>query len=243
MGQKAAVITGAGHGIGRGIAEALLAAGYGLVIGEKDPARVKAAQKWFLGQRVSVLKTDVSREPDVRRLAAAAKSEFGGADVLVCNAAISDPKNAPVTRLTLADWNLRLAVNLTSVFLCTKHLAPLLKKRSGSIINISSTRSLMSEANSEAYAASKGGMEALTHALAISLGPEVRVNAIRPGWIDTVGEKLSKKANEQHPVGRVGVVSDIASLVVYLASDAAKFITGQAFTVDGGMTRKMVYED
>jgi NAD(P)-dependent dehydrogenase (short-subunit alcohol dehydrogenase family) len=127
---------------------------------------------------------------------------------------------------------------------------PGLRERRGSIVNISSTRALQSEPNCEAYAAAKGGILALTHALAISLGPEIRVNAICPGWIETgdMQKASTRRAvqhsdadREQHPVGRVGVPGDIAATVAFLASPEAGFITGQHIAVDGGMTRKMIY--
>jgi NAD(P)-dependent dehydrogenase (short-subunit alcohol dehydrogenase family) len=241
---KAAVVTGAAKGIGLGVAEALLAAGYGVVLADRDAAALKACQATLTGHaHVDFAQCDVSDEPSVRRLVSRAVKRFGGLDLLVSNAAIADPVSGPVTELSLADWDRRLRVNLTSVFLCAKHAAPHLRARRGSIINMSSTRALMSEKNTEAYAAAKGGIDALTHALAISLGPDVRVNAIRPGWVDTHGESLGKKAHAQHPVGRVGGVADIAATVCFLASEGAGFITGQCLTVDGGMTRKMIYED
>lgn len=244
MQKKSAIVTGGAQGIGRGIAEALLLAGYGVVIADRDASALKACKKSIAGQgQVVFVKTDVSKEPDVRRMMTAAVTAFGGLDLIVCNAALSNPKNTPVARLTLADWHRTLSVNLTSVFLCAKHAAPLLSKRNGAIVNISSTRALMSEPNTEAYAATKGGVDALTHALAISLGPRVRVNGIRPGWINTRDEKLSKRALAQHPAGRVGTSADISGLVIYLASEQAGFVTGQMFNVDGGMTHKMIYED
>jgi NAD(P)-dependent dehydrogenase (short-subunit alcohol dehydrogenase family) len=139
----------------------------------------------------------------------------------------------------LQAWNRRIAVNLTGVFLMTKHCTPHLRRAKGSIVNIGSTRALQSEPNTEAYTASKGGVVALTHALAMSLGPQVRVNCISPGWI--AKRKLRKKDHAQHPVGRAGRPEDIGEMVAFLISDAAGFITGQNFVVDGGMTRKMIY--
>jgi NAD(P)-dependent dehydrogenase (short-subunit alcohol dehydrogenase family) len=133
-----------------------------------------------------------------------------------------------------------------------KYCAPYLKKNKGSIVNIASTRALQSEANTEAYSASKGGIVALTHALSVSLGPEVRVNCVSPGWIETRDWKKQSKREEvrhtrtdelQHPAGRVGRPDDIASLVDYLCSGEAGFITGANFVVDGGMTRKMIYSE
>jgi len=129
---------------------------------------------------------------------------------------------------------------------------PHLRQSRGSIVNMASTRALQSEPNSEAYAASKGGLLALTHSLAISLGPDVRANSISPGWIDVRAwqahapanpEPLSATDHNQHPSGRVGTPEDIAAMVAYLVSPEARFVTGQNFVVDGGMTRKMIYED
>jgi len=122
-----------------------------------------------------------------------------------------------------------------------KHCVPQLRRHRGAIVNIASTRALQSEPDTEAYAAAKGGLVGLTHALAISLGPEVRVNCVSPGWI--ARESVRRKDHAQHPVGRVGHGEDIAGIVAYLLSDAAGFVTGQNFVVDGGMTKKMIYVD
>lgn len=171
-------------------------------------------------------------------------------DLLVNNAAIS--KNKSIEELTLAEWNEVLQTNLTAPFLLAKYAAPHLKKSHGQMINIASTRALMSEANTEAYSSSKGGLLSLTHALAVSLGPGVRVNAISPGWIDTRewlnSEKellppLTPENHLQHSAGRVGKPEDIANMVLYLANPENAFITGANFVIDGGMTRKMIYID
>ncbi|HAC30043.1 MAG TPA: oxidoreductase, partial [Marinobacter hydrocarbonoclasticus] len=151
----------------------------------------------------------------------------------------------------LEQWQRRMDVNLTGPFLVSKHAIPHLRKARGVIVNMASTRALQSEPDTEAYAATKGGLVALTHALAISLGPEIRVNCISPGWIDTrdwqgseqAVEPLSEADHQQHPAGRVGSPEDIASLVAYLISSEAGFVTGQNFVVDGGMTRKMIYHE
>lgn len=157
----------------------------------------------------------------------------------------------PPEELSLQEWQRVLEVNLTGPFLCSRAFAPLLRTRHGSIVNIASTRALMSEPHTESYAAAKGGLVALTHALALSLGPEVRVNCISPGWIDVTPwakrsrrhpQPLSRRDHAQHPAGRVGRPEDIAAMVLYLASDRAGFITGENIVIDGGMTRKMIYE-
>jgi len=133
-----------------------------------------------------------------------------------------------------------------------KHAVPHLRAARGVIVNIASTRALQSEPHTEAYSASKGGLVALTHALAISLGPDVRVNCVSPGWIDTRSwTKRSRRSSDplppedhaQHPAGRVGTPGDVAELVLYLISDRAGFVTGQNFVADGGMTRKMIYRE
>ena len=152
----------------------------------------------------------------------------------------------------LDDWNRMISTHLTGCFLCVKHASSYLRRACGAIVNIASTRAFQSEPNTEAYAAAKGGIVALTHALAISLGPDVRVNCIAPGWIDvrnwrkgirTPQPELRPIDHTQHPVGRVGKPEDIASLTAFLLSDQAGFLTGQTFAADGGMTRKMVYVD
>ncbi|HKJ95292.1 MAG TPA: SDR family oxidoreductase, partial [Gammaproteobacteria bacterium] len=149
-------------------------------------------------------------------------------------------------------WDRRLRVNLTGAFLGVKHAAAELRARGGAVVNVASTRALQSEPNTEAYAASKGGLLALTHALAVSLGPDVRVNAVSPGWIDTSASEsdpdphaadLGPRDHAQHPVGRVGRPQDVADTIAWLLSPSAGFVTAQNIVVDGGMTRRMIYED
>lgn len=249
MENKVAIITGGAQGLGKAIALSLLEQDMAVVIADCD----EEAGKEMLENRPSAgrlkfIRTDVAEESDIRRLTDESVKAFGGIDLLVNNAAIA--RGQPLAQLALSDWNRVLAVNLTGPFLCAKYMAPFLKERRGVIINIASTRAFMSEANTEAYSASKGGLVALTHALAISLGPEIRVNGISPGWIETQAwrkksarrvPRLSEADHKQHPAGRVGQPEDIASLVSYLASTGGSFITGANFVVDGGMTRKMIY--
>jgi NAD(P)-dependent dehydrogenase (short-subunit alcohol dehydrogenase family) len=228
--KKAALVTGAGRGIGRAIARLLEARGWRVVA-----ADLRASP----GGPGLFVRCDVSREPAVRACVRKAIERFGRLDALVNNAGIAGPVTGPVEKLALAEWNRRIGTNLTGPFLMAKHCAPHLRRARGAIVNIASTRALQSEPLTEAYAASKGGLVALTHALAMSLGPQVRVNCISPGWI--AHDKVRRKDHAQHPVGRVGRDEDIAEMVAFLLSQAAGFTTGQNFVVDGGMTRKMIY--
>jgi NAD(P)-dependent dehydrogenase (short-subunit alcohol dehydrogenase family) len=246
---KVAVVTGAGQGIGLCIAQEFLKCGASVIIAEhKAELEQKALAFLKAGDRAIFVPTDVSEESSVRHLVQQATEQFGRIDYLISNAAISLAPGDPIERLDYAQWQKVLNVNLSGAFLCAKHCKPELAKNRGAIVNIASTRALMSEADTEAYSATKGGLLALTHALAISLGPDVRVNCISPGWIVTDDyrhgqheTKLSDADHAQHPVGRVGKPEDIAAMAVYLCSDRAGFITGQNFVVDGGMTKKMVY--
>ena len=134
-----------------------------------------------------------------------------------------------------------LGTNLTSTFLLARAAEDMLRRAKGAIVTIASTRAQMSEPDTESYAASKGGLVALTHALAVSLGPDVRANCVSPGWIDVKGEALRPADHAQHPAGRVGRPADIAALVAWLVGPESGFVTGAEFVSDGGMTRKMIY--
>lgn len=250
-GSPVALVTGGGQGIGRVIAGELLGRGYRVAVVEIDgEARAEAERLLAARGEVLVIGGDVSDEGQVREAVALTAERFGGLDGLVNNAGVSQPGSGPLEQLSLERWNAVLATNLTGAFLCAKHAAPHLRQRRGAIVNIASTRALMSEPDTEAYAASKGGLVALTHAMAISLGPAIRVNAVSPGWIDVSEHKTSsaRRVSEltaddhaQHPAGRVGIGEDVAAAVAYLLSDEASFVTGQNLIVDGGMTKKMIY--
>ena len=245
---RVALVTGAARGIGLGISAWLITEGWQVVLADIDRERGSKVAR-VLGDNAWFVAMDVAKEDQVSVGVAEVLGQFGRLDALVCNAGIADPHTPPLESLDLKRWNRMLAVNLTGAMLLAKHCAPYLRAHRGAIVNIASTRASQSEANCEAYAASKGGLVALTHALAVSLGPEVRVNCVSPGWIDARDpvqqrlEPLSGFDHAQHPVGRVGTVEDVAAQVAWLLSDAAGFVTGQEFVIDGGMSRKMVYED
>ncbi|MBO9607469.1 MAG: glucose 1-dehydrogenase [Paenibacillaceae bacterium] len=251
--KKTALITGGAQGIGRAISLAFVQQGYAVSI--LDPDREAGLEVIRLarsenGQAIFVC-ADVADDEAVARWIRLTADDFGGIGALVNNAGIGIG-GSPLT-LAPADFDRVIAVNLRGTFICSQQAARFMTATGGgSIVNIASTRALMSEPGSEAYAASKGGIVALTHALAVSLGPHgIRVNAVSPGWIETAEWQRSDRAhapqhNErdrlQHPVGRVGTPEDIAAACVYLAGPAAGFVTGQNLVVDGGMTIKMIYE-
>ncbi|MCG7587937.1 SDR family oxidoreductase [Photobacterium sp. OFAV2-7] len=241
MTSKVVMVTGGAKGIGRGICE-MLTSKEVIVIAvdiDEDAGFDLVADNPMIRFR----QADVTRENEVAAVVEELQSLFGRLDGLVNNAAIANPYNAPVESLEMHDWERIIAVNLTSPMLVTKLCLPLLKASKGAIVNISSTRAEQSEPNTEAYSASKGGLVSLSHALAVSLGPDVRVNCVSPGWIDTSNEELRDIDHSQHLTGRVGHPADVASMVKYLLSTNASFISGQNFTVDGGITKKMIYAE
>ena len=244
--------TGAGNGIGRAITMHFHALGW-RVIGLDNDAEALAELRAALPRENALFLTcDVGREGAVGQAFERIAERLGDAalDCLVNNAGIADPYAGPLEDLDLADWQAWIDASLTAAFLVTRAAVPFLRRSaSASIANISSTRAVMSEPDTFAYAAAKGGLDALTHSLAVSLGPTIRANAIRPGWIETGPwqKKDSRsdpdhrpKDREQHPVGRIGRPEDIAEAVAYLHE--AGFVTGQHLNIDGGMTAKMIYE-
>jgi NAD(P)-dependent dehydrogenase (short-subunit alcohol dehydrogenase family) len=244
---KVALVTGSGQGIGRGIAQAFAKAGAKVVLAELDEeAGYKAEKQISRSGTVMFLPCDVVGEESVRQCVEGAVRRFKRLDFVINNAGIGIGK--PVEDLDLLEWNRVLGTNLTSIFLFAKHAAKHLRKARGAIVNIASTRAFMSEPDTEAYSASKGGVVSLTHALAISLGPAIRVNCISPGWIDVTGWKKSPGKSdvrpvdrEFHPAGRVGRPEDIAAMALFLCSPQSEFITGINVTIDGGVTKKMIY--
>ncbi len=249
---KAIIVTGAGQGIGRAISRRFAQEGANVVIADIDEeAGLENAEHIKNeGFEATFIKTDVSDPASVEAMVNYTYEKYGRIDVLVNNAVLTGFGNLFET--TVEEWDKAIAVNLSGAYYCTKFCAGFMKNQnSGSIINMASTRAFMSEPDTEPYSASKGGIIALTHSLAISLGQYgIRVNSISPGWIDVSSWKknsvacqdiLSVEDHAQHPSGRVGVPDDIAEVCIFLASDKSGFITGENITVDGGMTKKMIY--
>lgn len=229
---KQAIITGGAGLIGTGICRALIEDGWAVASFDmKDTAQD------LQDAGVRHVFCDVGDEASV--MGAFAELGWDRVDLLVNNAGIAGPANGPIDSLSLEDWRRVTDSHLTAAFLMTRSAVPLMGE-GASIVNMASTRAFMSEANTEAYAASKGGLVALTHALAVSLGPKIRVNAIAPGWISG-DEQLQPQDHAQHPAGRVGRPQDVAETVLYMAG--AGFMTGQVVVLDGGMTKKMIYAE
>ena len=250
--QQTLLVTGAGNGIGRAILMHFAGRGW-RVIGLDTDAEALAELRDALPREHALLLTcDVGKEGMVARAFDRISEWLGDApiDCLVNNAGIADPYCGALETLELADWQGWIDASLTAAFLVSRAALPHLRRAGGaSIANISSTRAVMSEPETFAYAAAKGGIDALTHSMAVTLGPAIRVNAIRPGWIETgPWQKSGARSHpdhrpvdrEQHPAGRIGTPEDIAGAVEYL--HGAGFVTGQHLNIDGGMTVKMIYE-
>jgi NAD(P)-dependent dehydrogenase (short-subunit alcohol dehydrogenase family) len=242
MTPPAAIVTGASKGIGRAIVRHLLAQGWRVCVVDLPNSGLRRVYPARL-RKLAIAEGDVATEATAKEAVEEALSRFGRLDAVISNAGIMVRK--PVADLTLGEWRRVIDVNLTATFLFARAAESALRNSKGAIVTISSTRALMSEADTEAYAASKGGLVALTHALAISLGPDVRVNCVSPGWVETKDyAELRRKDHAQHPAGRVGKPEDVAELVAWLVDrERSGFITGANFVIDGGMTRKMIYEE
>ena len=222
---KVVVITGGAGGIGKCIAEEFEKAGAKVCIIDI------AENPYFVG--------DIGDEVTVCRFAEKVIADYGKVDYLINNA---PPLFKGIDECTYEEFNYALRVGVSAAFLLTKLFMPYFAQ-GASIINISSSRDRMSQPQSESYAAAKGGISALTHALSVSLGGKVRVNSISPGWIDTNYTVYEGADAVQQPVGRVGNPLDIANMVLFLCSDKAGFITGENICIDGGQTRMMIYHN
>ena len=239
LGNSIVLITGGARGIGHAICELFSSQGHKVYSFDiiEPPKSLKD---------VTYLKCDLCKEAEISE--SLLKINEKRLDILINNAAYV--KFQPIQDLSIETFDKALATNLRAPFILTKMALPLFQAsndlgRKPCIINIASTRALMSEPNNEAYSATKGGIVALTHALANSLGLKIRVNCISPGWIEVVDyEGLKENDHKQHPVGRVGMGKDIAEMCMFLSDEEKSgFITGQNFVVDGGMTKKMIYDE
>lgn len=242
---KIAIVTGAGRGIGKAVAQYFLQNNFKVILAEVNAQLGQQTESEFraLGFDAHFRETDVSSVASIEATFFWVNDQFGQLNVLINNAGLSefyDPLELDETT-----WDRILDTNLKGQFFCAREAAKLMKNQGGgAIVNIASTRALMSEPNSEAYAASKGGIVALTHALAASLAPHrIAVNAVLPGWIETGDyDQLSDNDHAQHFSGRVGMPDDIARACWFLCQAENNFISGTQLVVDGGMTRKMIYE-
>jgi NAD(P)-dependent dehydrogenase (short-subunit alcohol dehydrogenase family) len=241
---RAVLVTGAANGIGRAIATAYARKAHAVGMVDIDDENGLALEQQLRksGGNVRFFKGDVSDPEAVNRLIPAFMEAFGRIDVLINNAGLS--RFTPPDELSVAGWDEVLNTNLRAAFLLTQAAARHMSADGGAVINIASTRALMSEPNSEAYAASKGGLLALTHAMAASYAKtRIRVNSISPGWIHTGDyEKLRDIDHAQHLSRRVGKPEDVARACLFLSAPEQDFITGENLVIDGGMTRKMMYE-
>lgn len=222
---KVAVITGGARGIGKCIAEEFKRNGASVCIIDKQP------NNCFTG--------DLAEEETLNRFTEKIIAEYGKVDYLINNAL---PLMKGISECSYEEFNYALRVGVTAPFYLTKLFLPHFSP-GAAIVNISSSRDRMSQPQTESYTAAKGGIAALTHALAVSLSGKVRVNSISPGWIDTAYTEYTGADAVQHPAGRVGNPLDIANMVLYLCSDKAGFITGENICIDGGMTKQMIYHN
>lgn len=243
---KVVIVTGASNGIGKAIAKAYLQEDAYVILADIDEEQGKhVLDSIEQKERAIFIKTDVRNEADIIQMVETTQAKFGKIDILINNAGKGIFKS--FYDLTIEEWDDVINTNLRSVFLCSREVAKIMRTlgAKGSIINMSSSRAYMSEPNTESYSASKGGIMAITHALANSLADaHITVNSISPGWIETKDyENLRESDHEQHLSQRVGKPEDIARACLFLTNPQNDFITGTNLMVDGGMTVKMIYEE
>lgn len=249
--RRIAFVTGGAEGIGACTTEMLCSRGYTVIFCDIDEEKGRERERIIQEKRMegAFVKCDVSSADQVKRASEKVLDRYGQIDAVINNAGIADPAMEFPSDDT-EKWDRVIGTNLTGVYNVSNYFVPLMKPGS-SVVNIASTRAFQSEPNTPAYSASKGGVVALTHSIAITLSQKrIRVNCISPGWIDTSGWKIPAEKSDlkridhlQHPSGRAGRPEDVANLVAFLCSEEGNWINGQNITLDGGMTRRMIYFD
>lgn len=252
---KVVVITGAGKGIGRGIAEYFAKQQWVVILATRTDKEGLLVQEVInrQGYQSLYIRTDVSDETSIKNMVGMVLEKYGRIDALINNAGITRFK--PLLECNIEDWNELINIDLRGVFLCSKHIAQAMvsKKITGSIINISSNHAFRTLPDTEIYAAAKGGVNAMTRSMAISLGQYgIRVNTICPGFTDTPhyrswlaekedSETIEQEINALHAVGEITTPKDIAQLAFYLAGDESRKVTGSELLIDGGLTARLYH--
>ena len=241
---RVCMVTGGAKGIGRCITRSFGKEGAKVVFLDVDREAGEENLKYLIdnGCEATFIQGDAGVKEDLDKFIDETLKQYGRIDFLINNACFG--LGGISSKCSYEDFDRVLSVGLKAPYYLSMKTSQELEKSRGAIVNIASTRAFMSEPDSESYACAKGGIIALTHASAVSLGPKVRVNSISPGWIETRNSiDYSIEDEAQHPVGRVGKVEDIANAVLYLCSEKSGFITGQNIIIDGGMSVRMIYHN
>ncbi len=235
---KGVVVTGGNHGIGKQICLDYLRVGYDVCMIDID----SSLDKELVHSNLHFYCGDITKKSVLDDFVSFCKNKMSSIDVIVNNACVG--KKGILSDCSYEDFDYVLSIGVKAPYYLVQSFKQQLIESRGNVINIASTRAFQSEPDSEAYASAKGAIVALTHSLAISLSPSVRVNAIAPGWIDVYDTEQFDPIDEQSiPAGRVGKPEDISNMVLYLCSDKGGFITGQTYVIDGGMEKQMIYHD
>ena len=248
MDNKVCIVTGGANGIGRCITEEFLNIGVKVAIIDTDNVSLEKLKSKYNKDSFLSFNGDITKDTVIDEFVEEVIKKFKRVDFLINNACIS--KKGILSNCSYEDFNYVLRLGVSAPYYLTKNLMPYFNK-GGSIVNISSTRAYMSQKDTESYSAAKGGISSLTHALSISLAGKIRVNSISPGWIDTgayqhddnYSPSYSKEDLTQHPSHKVGNPLDIANMVIFLCSDKSTFINGENITIDGGMSKHMIYHN
>jgi len=235
--KKTCIVTGGANGIGKRITERLIEEGDFVAVIDVDQNAGELLAKRYPSESLMFYHGDITEPEVIEQFVTELIKLHPSVDIVINNACVG---KGGLNTCSYEDFNYVLRLGVSAPFYLTKLLMPYLNPNS-SIVNIASTRAFMSQPDTESYTAAKGGIIALTHGMSITLAGKARVNSVSPGWIDTGHLPYSEPDHLQHPVGRIGIPDDIADIVLFLCSEKAGFITGQNFTVDGGMTKQMIY--